>query len=110
MKTPRILCLTLILCAWVAACHAAGENTTITAIPGIRVGHYEDRGALRGVTVIRFSSGKGAVASVDVRGSAPGTRETDLLDPINMVKEIHAIVLAGETQSLPSRCRKEISP
>jgi len=72
----------------------SAENNTITAIPGIRVGHYQDREALRGVTIIRFPR-EGAIASVDVRGSAPGTRETDLLDPINMVERIHAIVLAG---------------
>nr|VFK08561.1 MAG: L-aminopeptidase/D-esterase [Candidatus Kentron sp. LPFa]VFK25164.1 MAG: L-aminopeptidase/D-esterase [Candidatus Kentron sp. LPFa] len=72
----------------------ATENNTITAIPGIRVGHCEDRAALRGVTVIRFPE-EGAIASVDVRGSAPGTRETDLLDPMATVERIHAIVLAG---------------
>nr|VFK44934.1 MAG: L-aminopeptidase/D-esterase [Candidatus Kentron sp. TC] len=72
----------------------AAKNNTITAIPGIRVGHHEDRAALRGVTVIRFPK-DGAIASVDVRGSAPGTRETDLLDPIAMLERIHAIVLAG---------------
>nr|WP_320017505.1 P1 family peptidase [uncultured Desulfobacter sp.] len=70
------------------------SNTTITAIPGIRVGHYTDPESLKGCTVIRFSE-KGATAAVDVRGSAPGTRETDLLDPINLVDKIHAIVLSG---------------
>ena len=70
------------------------ENNTITAISGIRVGHYENREALRGVTVVRFPK-EGAVASVDVRGSAPGTRETDLLDPINTIQRIHALVLTG---------------
>jgi L-aminopeptidase/D-esterase-like protein len=49
--------------------------------------------ALTGCTVILCS--KGAVAGVDVRGGAPGTRETDLLDPINMVDQVHAVVLAG---------------
>nr|VFJ92505.1 MAG: L-aminopeptidase/D-esterase [Candidatus Kentron sp. H]VFJ93413.1 MAG: L-aminopeptidase/D-esterase [Candidatus Kentron sp. H]VFK00220.1 MAG: L-aminopeptidase/D-esterase [Candidatus Kentron sp. H] len=71
------------------------ENRTLTAIPGIAVGHYEDRAALCGVTVLRFLSQEGAIASVDVRGSAPGTRETDLLDPINTIQRVHAIVLTG---------------
>nr|VFJ96369.1 MAG: L-aminopeptidase/D-esterase [Candidatus Kentron sp. LFY] len=72
----------------------AAKNNTITAIPGIRVGHYEDRDALRGMTVVRFPR-QGAIASVDVRGSAPGTRETDLLDPMGVVERVHAIVLSG---------------
>ena len=70
------------------------ENTTLTAIPGITVGHYSDPENLTGCTVIRFTPG-GATAAVDVRGSAPGTRETDLLDPVNLVDKVHAIVLSG---------------
>ncbi len=70
------------------------ENNTITAIQGIRVGHYTDAKNITGCTVIRFTP-EGAAAAVDVRGSAPGTRETDLLDPINLVDKVHAIVLAG---------------
>lgn len=70
------------------------ENTTLTAIPGISVGHYSDSENLTGCTVIRFPPG-GATAAVDVRGAAPGTRETDLLDPVNLVDKVHAIVLAG---------------
>ncbi len=70
------------------------ENNTITAIPGIRVGHYTDARNLKGCTVIRFPT-EGATAAVDVRGSAPGTRETDLLDPVNLVDKVHAIVLSG---------------
>lgn len=70
------------------------ENNTITAIPGIRVGHYTDAESLKGCTVIRFMP-EGVTAAVDVRGSAPGTRETDLLDPVNMVDKVHAIVLSG---------------
>lgn len=70
------------------------KNETITAIAGIQVGHYTDRTSLKGCTVIRFPS-EGAVAAVDVRGAAPGTRETDLLDPVNMVEKVHAIVLSG---------------
>src|SRR5512137_864238 len=67
--------------------------TSITDIPGIEVGQAQDEKALTGCTVILCR--KGAVAGVDVRGSAPGTRETDLLDPLNLVEKVHAIVLAG---------------
>ena len=66
---------------------------SIVAVRGIEVGHAQNDIALTGCTVILCR--KGAVAGVDVRGSAPGTRETDLLDPINLVEKVHAIVLAG---------------
>ena len=65
----------------------------ITDVRGIEVGHAQDEEALTGCTVIICR--KGAVAGVDVRGGAPGTRETDLLDPVNLVEKVHAIVLAG---------------
>jgi len=65
----------------------------ITDIPGIQVGQAQDVEALTGCTVILCR--KGAVGGVDVRGSAPGTRETDLLDPVNLVEKVHAVVLAG---------------
>ena len=68
-------------------------NGTITDVPGVEVGQAQDNAALTGCTVILCR--KGAVAGVDVRGSAPGTRETDLLDPINLVQKVHTIVLAG---------------
>jgi L-aminopeptidase/D-esterase-like protein len=69
------------------------RNNAITDIPGIEVGQVQDEDALTGCTVILCR--KGAVGGVDVRGSAPGTRETDLLDPVNMVEKVHALVLAG---------------
>ncbi len=65
----------------------------ITDVPGIEVGQAEDEEALTGCTVILCR--KGAVAGVDVRGGAPGTRETDLLDPVNLVEKVHAILLTG---------------
>ena len=68
-------------------------KNAITDVRGIQVGHAQDQRALTGCTVIVCR--KGAVAGVDVRGGAPGTRETDLLDPINLVEKIHAVVLAG---------------
>ncbi len=68
-------------------------NNAITDVRGIEVGHAQNEEALTGCTVILCR--KGAVAGVDVRGGAPGTRETDLLNPINLVEKVHAIVLAG---------------
>ncbi len=62
-------------------------------IEGIEIGHEQNLRDATGCTVILCR--KGAVAGVDVRGGAPGTRETDLLDPANMVQKIHAVMLAG---------------
>jgi len=65
----------------------------ITDVPGIKVGHYTDKKAATGCTVILCESG--AVAGVDVSGSSPGTRETDLLRPGNLVERVQAIALSG---------------
>jgi L-aminopeptidase/D-esterase-like protein len=65
----------------------------ITDVPGLELGHAQDMAALTGCTVVLCR--RGAVAGVDVRGGAPGTRETDLLSPLNLVSHVHAIVLAG---------------
>ena len=65
----------------------------ITDVPGIEVGHYTEEDALTGTTVILARNG--AVGGVDVRGSAPGTRETDLLNPMNLVDIVNAVVLSG---------------
>src|SRR5215210_3118891 len=64
----------------------------LTAVSGIKVGHHTLTERPTGCTVILTESG--AVASVDVRGGAPGTRETDLLNPVNHVQKVNAIVLA----------------
>jgi L-aminopeptidase/D-esterase-like protein len=64
-----------------------------TEIEGLKVGHAQDFEAATGCTVI--ISENGATAGVDVRGGAPGTRETDVLNPVNMVQTVHAIILAG---------------
>jgi L-aminopeptidase/D-esterase-like protein len=72
---------------------ANSENNSITAVPGVRVGHFTDKRRPTGCTVVLFDGS--ATAGVDVRGSAPGTRETELLKPINTVKKINAIVLSG---------------
>ena len=66
---------------------------SITDVAGIKVGHYTLKARPTGCTVILCEAG--AVAGVDVRGSAPGTRETDLLNPINSVQEVQAIMLSG---------------
>lgn len=69
------------------------ETIKITDIEGIKLGHAQDLEGATGCTVILCE--EGAVAGVDVRGGAPGTRETDLLNPMNMVDKIHAILLTG---------------
>ena len=68
-------------------------NDTITAVPGLLVGHWTDAGAATGCTVVLCP--QGAVASADVRGGAPGTRETDLLRPGTLVEQAHAVLLSG---------------
>lgn len=69
------------------------QNVTLTAIAGIRVGHAHNLDGPTGCTVILCPPG--TVAGVDQRGGAPGTRETDLLRPMHMVQEAHAVLLAG---------------
>jgi L-aminopeptidase/D-esterase-like protein len=68
-------------------------SSAITDVAGIEVGHFTDARRPTGCTVILTRDG--AVAGVDVRGAAPGTRETDLLHPSNLVDRVHAILLAG---------------
>ncbi|MCY3548273.1 MAG: P1 family peptidase [Gemmatimonadetes bacterium] len=76
---------------------AALENPTpaggITDVAGIRVGHFTYPDAHTGCTVVIADGG--ATGGVDVRGGAPGTAETDLLDPVNTVQEVNAVVLSG---------------
>ena len=66
---------------------------SITDVAGLRVGHFTDTRRPTGCTVVLTADG--AVAGVDVRGAAPGTRETELLSPLNAVEQVHALVLAG---------------
>lgn len=66
---------------------------SITEIVGIKVGHFTDARRPTGCTVILSEAG--ATGGVDVRGGAPGTRETDLLNPVNLVEKVHAVVLSG---------------
>lgn len=69
-------------------------NGTLTDVAGLSVGHWTDLEAATGCTVV-LCGADGAVGGVDVRGSAPGTRETDLLDPVNAVQRIHAVLIGG---------------
>src|SRR5712675_3007471 len=68
-------------------------NNLLTDIPGVRVGHADDRALASGVTAVIFD--KPAVAALDVRGGGPGTREGALLDLANTVEKIDAIALSG---------------
>lgn len=74
----------------------AGATNSLHDVAGVRVGQVEriGDGWLSGVTCVLLPD-EGAVAGVDVRGGGPGTRETDLLDPRNLVERVHAIVLTG---------------
>lgn len=69
------------------------KEINFSDIDGILVGNAEDQQAATGCTVL--ISGNGATVGVDVRGGAPGTRETDLLNPVNLIEKVHAVFLAG---------------
>lgn len=68
-------------------------NGTITAVPGVEVGHWSDAAARTGVTVVTFPEPN--IAAVEVRGGAPGSRELALLAPGMRIETIQAIVLTG---------------
>ena len=68
-------------------------NTTLTAVAGLEVGHYTDVANGTGCTVILARGG--ASGGVDVRGGSPGTRETDMLQPMHRVDRVHGVVLSG---------------
>lgn len=73
-----------------------GPANAITDVAGLRVGHaHRTGGGWRTGTTVVLAPPEGAVGGVDVRGAAPGTRETDLLDPRNLVERVHAVVLSG---------------
>ncbi len=95
-----MLCLAMI--GGTAYASAAGEKAVakqprysgyLTDIKGVLVGHYSDEKNKTGCTAILFP--EGAVAGSDVRGGAPGTRETDLTKPGHTVQKIHGICLSG---------------
>ncbi len=68
-------------------------NSALTDVPGLRVGHWTDRAHGTGCSVVLAP--EGACGGVDVRGSAPGTRETALLNPVGRVDQVHAVLLSG---------------
>ena len=70
-----------------------GPHDALTDVAGLRVGHHSDSRRPTGCTVVLCEAG--ATCGVDVRGAAPGTRETDLLRLDNLVEQVHAVVLAG---------------
>ena len=70
----------------------------LTDVAGVKVGHLTDTRRPTGCTVVLVEAG--GTCGVDVRGGAPGTRETDLLDPMNMVQQVHAVVLSGGNLNL----------
>jgi L-aminopeptidase/D-esterase-like protein len=76
------------------AAQANPANNTLTAVPGIKVGSFTLPGGTTGCTVI-LVDGEGVPGGVSQRGGAPGTRETDLLNPLNMVDKVNAVVLSG---------------
>src|SRR5258707_1237084 len=69
------------------------QHDSLTDVPGLAVGHWTDREAATGCTVVLCPGG--ATAAVDVRGAAPATRETDLLRPENTVQRVQAVLLSG---------------
>ena len=75
----------------------------ILDVKGLKVGQAQNEEALTGCTVVICE--EGATCGVDVRGAAPGTRETDLLDPVNTIQKVHAVVLSGGSAfGLESTC------
>ena len=71
----------------------AHSTGSLVDVPGLQVGHAQMDGRLTGCSVVLAP--QGAVCAVDVRGAAPGTRETDLLEPSNLVERVHAVLLCG---------------
>jgi L-aminopeptidase/D-esterase-like protein len=96
LRRPTVLAVALLLSAgWSSEARADEPVLTkgLTAVAGVKVGHHTLAERPTGCTVVIVEAG--AVAGVDVRGGAPGTRETELLAPVNSVAKVQAIVLAG---------------
>jgi L-aminopeptidase/D-esterase-like protein len=92
MTRPLAIVVAIGMVAWLVAADA--PHPTITAVAGIKVGHFTLRERPTGCTVV-LAEGDGAVGGVAQRGAAPGTRETDLLNPLNLVDRVNAVVLTG---------------
>jgi L-aminopeptidase/D-esterase-like protein len=96
MRTTLVVVATLAAAATRLASGGSAQetkNATLTAVPGIKVGHFTLTERPTGCTVVLAESG--VTAGVDVRGAAPATAETDLLKPVNLVQQVYAIVLSG---------------
>jgi len=92
--------MSLLVAATGAQSASSNANATLTAVDGLKVGHHTLSERPTGCTVI-LVDGTGATGGVSQRGGAPGTRETDLLHPLNMVDQVNAIVLAGASTRRP---------
>src|SRR5947209_18324172 len=88
---PILAAAVVVLAALPAA--AQTRNLTLTAVPGIKVGHHTLTERPTGCTAILVEAG--ATAGVDVRGAAPASAETDLLKPVNLVQQVYGISLSG---------------
>ena len=88
---PILVAAVVVLAAGPAG--AQPRNLTLTAVPGVKVGHYTLAERPTGCTAILVEAG--ATAGVDVRGAAPASAETDLLKPVNLVQQVYAIGLSG---------------
>jgi L-aminopeptidase/D-esterase-like protein len=92
---PSVKPILIAACVVLTAVPAAAQtrNLTLTAVPGVKVGHVTLTERPTGCTAILVEAG--ATAGVDVRGAAPASAETDLLKPVNLVQQIYAISLSG---------------
>ena len=97
MRPCRPLAGILLLAAFIGSpwAQSPGQNNAITDVPGISVGHYTGGEAGTTVVLAEGPNGQGVAGGVTQRGGSPGTRETDLMRPDNMVETMNAIVLSG---------------
>ena len=91
--TPARFAIVALSATLLPLAQAPEPSRGLTAVQALKVGHHTLPERPTGCTVVIAE--QGAVAGVDVRGGAPGTRETDLLDPTALVEQVHAIVLSG---------------
>jgi L-aminopeptidase/D-esterase-like protein len=94
--THRLAAVAGVIGLAILTVHAGAQSPSsagLAAVAGLKVGHASMPGRPTGCTVVVAEGG--AVGGVDVRGAAPGTRETDLLNPVNTVEKVHAVVLTG---------------
>lgn len=93
LLTSILLIITLTIPAFPQELEQQQTPKGLTAVAGVKVGHYTLPERPTGCTVVLVEAG--AVGGVDVRGSSPGTRETDILNPVSRIEEVHALVLSG---------------